>query len=112
MISYDEINLLEHDEHFQTAQYPDYNELTKAYNQNFSPAYPFATAPGNNNINKMHEDRDIDREIDEAHPNIKKCIADNESYCFLIAWSILNYFIILIIAILLMTWYDVNKKSN
>ena len=44
--------------------------------------------------------------------NQKHCIKDNESYVFLIAWSILNYFIILIFAVLLMSWFDINKRSN
>ena len=35
-----------------------------------------------------------------------------ETYSFLIAWSILNYLVILILAILLLTWYDINQRSD
>ena len=37
-----------------------------------------------------------------------KCFADNESFSFLIIWSIFNYIVILLFGILLITWYDVN----
>ena len=38
----------------------------------------------------------------------QKCFADNESFSFLIIWSIFNYIVILLFGILLITWYDVN----
>jgi len=40
------------------------------------------------------------------------CIRDTESYAFLICWTIANYFIILLFAILLLTWYDIDQKSR
>lgn len=41
-----------------------------------------------------------------------ECIRDTESYAFLIGWSIVNYSIVLVFAILLLTWYDINQKST
>ena len=38
---------------------------------------------------------------------IKSCIQDSESYALWIAWSIINYFVVLVFAILLLTWYDI-----
>ena len=43
--------------------------------------------------------------------NDQVCEYDTESYAFIIMWSLLNYFVILIFAILLMTWYDINQRS-
>lgn len=39
------------------------------------------------------------------------CINNTESYAFWITWSIINYFIVLVFAILLLTWYDISQKS-
>lgn len=40
-----------------------------------------------------------------------QCIRDTESYAFLISWCIINYFIILMFSIFLLTWHDVSQKS-
>jgi len=84
-------------------------------NQNLSPIAPrspFQTETENSDrFKKDTSDRNTRPFNSIAEKEEKQCIKDNESYCFLIAWSILNYFIILIFAILLMTWYDTNKRS-
>ena len=40
------------------------------------------------------------------------CIPDTESYAFLIVWSLLNYLMNLIFAIILLSWCDISKRSN
>ena len=47
----------------------------------------------------------------ESKTKVRECIRDSESYAFWIAWSILNYFVVLVFAILLLTWYDIHQKS-
>ena len=47
----------------------------------------------------------------EKSDNDQVCRYDTESYAFIIMWSLLNYFVILIFSILLMTWYDINQRS-
>lgn len=48
----------------------------------------------------------------KKNPQQLECIRDTESYAFLIGWSIVNYSIVLVFAILLLTWYDINQKST
>ena len=40
-----------------------------------------------------------------------ECDYNTEAYAFIIMWSLLNYFIILIFAILLITWHDMYHRS-
>ena len=54
------------------------------------------------------DQRDLDLTNDDMIYEEQKCFADNESFSFLIIWSIFNYIVILLFGILLITWYDVN----
>ena len=81
-------------------------------NQNLSRIAPFPVESQSKSEIKHQTSNETKNDFYPLIKEEKKCIKDRESYCFLIAWSILNYFIILIFAILLMSWFDTNKRST
>ena len=78
---------------------------SEATGQPLTPAWPTSISLS------VHPSHVESQKGNQSKAKDLKCIKDTESYSFLISWCIINYFIILIFTILLLTWHDVSQKS-